>query len=235
MVVRLANRDCSGVLKKEREILEATASGKTVKSCLIGVMGTKKRYRLKQYFSLVDELVDLGVPIDQVYRNLPRFLKSRGERVIPNIHCLKTNSPLRRKAIDFLFDKCSNDTPVDVSEYIDILPDTTKWTKDDYKEHYKPESIPYLRESSGYRRNLYKSIAALPQDALNARELLRDSNQGVPQKLRLLRAVSDPLFNHCEKMNAAGYGDNPYAALAHLVKFWNEGHPRATPEGEVPA
>jgi len=233
MAISMNARDCAGVIEKERELLETYENGGTLSGCFTGTgLTASRKFRLKTYFELTDEIVDMGVPIKQVYRNLPKIVLSHGHTTVGlvSIPSLKHHSPIRKKMIDYIFKQCADNKGVDITELIRVSGvDSRTWTEENYREHYKKGSAEHAINA---KRSGIKRIKHL-QDLISktVREgdirLLQQDNTHLLGKIRLLMALSTPLYNHCEKMNEAGYGDNPYAALSHLVKFWNEGHPPA--------
>jgi hypothetical protein len=189
---------------------------------------------MQAYFKIADELADMGLDLkEQIYPNLPKAVAGHGGGVrvgLCSINGLKVSDPARKKMMDFLFSACANNKPVDVKELQKAsgLPLLSSWTDTEFREHYMHHTAEMAisnRISSKKRyRKFYKNF---DPDTSSVDSLLAANrgNETITQKLRLLNALSIPLYNHCEKMNRQGFGDNPYAALPHLVKFWNEGHP----------
>jgi len=229
MVASREYRDCSGVIENDRKKLEVQkAGGRSISSCSDGKFSTQQIIRLNSYFALVDEIVDMGVPIKQVYRNLPKSASSNTRYGLVTISALKLQSPIRKRMVDYIFNQCADDKLVDIQELARVSGvDAKEWTEEDFREHYqKDKAEQAIRGRSGGLKLIQRLRDLVSKTVLEGdTSVLNERNESIVGKLRILRALSEPLFNHCEKMNAAGYGDNPYAALAHLVKFWNEGHP----------
>lgn len=205
-------RDCSAVITKEREILDASDIT-SVKTCLNINFSDSKRRTLKKYFDICDEISDLGIHINKVYKNYPKScvaVSSTYKDTTP-ISNFKKNSPIRQKVMDYIFECCANDIPVDTKTYNKLLGDWRGWSDDMIKEHCTEHVAQYMisRRISIRNKNKLKLLPAqITPCVLKQRD--RNVELGAPHHAILHRMI--------EK----GFGADEYAAFCIAMKWASE-------------
>ena len=139
------NAQCSGVIRKEREIFDAMEFGaKIPKSCLVTDWSRSKIMTMRNYFALADEISEMGIPIDTVYDCMPKKLCDGsgygGTNIVPT--SLKRTSPIRKKMIDYIYDCCANNEYVNSKKLVTMCGiSNITITEEEIRANYKPEYV----------------------------------------------------------------------------------------------
>ena len=199
---------CVSVLIKEREIYEAiSANTKLPKTCMITTWSPTKIVNAKNYFELVDEISEMGIPIETVYECIPKSVAAsagHGGSTQIIIASLKRGSSLRKKMIDFLYKCCSNNEYISRKRLREELGTPNSLTDDEIKTHFNKYACTQLLKIRANPKPFASHQP--PQKVVFEQHPLKIECDTIYRKI-LLRMVE------------AGYGDTEYAAFAHVMKW----------------
>ena len=209
------NVQCSGVIRKEREIFDAMEFGaKIPKSCLVTEWSRGKILNMRNYFALADEISEMGIPIDTVYDCMPKTLCSSsgygGGNLMPT--SLKRTSPIRKKMIDYIYDCCANNEFVNLKKLVTMCGVSKKTiTEEEIRANYKPE---YVNSTIANKRlaQSHRLHAVIPIEPVS--KPLKQSGRDIVCDTAIRSVLT--------RIVAAGKAEDEYAALLYCIKLGAE-------------
>ena len=209
------NVQCSGVIRKEREIFDAMEFGaKIPKSCLVTDWSRSKIMSMRNYFALADEISEMGIPIDTVYDCMPKKLCNGrgygGSNIIPT--SLNRTSPIRKKIIDYIYDCCANNEYVNLKKLVTMCGvSKTTITEEEIRANYKPEYVnaTIANKRLAQSRRLH---AVIPIEPVS--KPLKQSGRDIVCDTAIRSVLT--------RIVAAGKAEDEYAALLYCIKLGAE-------------
>ncbi len=208
------NVQCSGVIRKEREIFDAMEFGaKIPKSCLVTEWSRSKIKSMRNYFALADEISEMGIPIDTVYDCLPKSLcigRGSGFNIIPT--SLKRTSPIRKKMIDYIYDCCANNEYVNLKKLVTMCGlSKITITEEEIRANYKPEYVNSIitNKRLAQSRRLH---AVIPIEPVS--KPLKQSGRDIVCDTAIRSVLT--------RIVEAGKAEDEYAALLYCIKLGAE-------------
>ena len=209
------NVQCSGVIRKEREIFEAMEFGaKIPKSCLVTDWSLSKIRNMRNYFALADEISEMGIPIDTVYDCMPKMLFNGrnhwGSNIIPT--SLKRTSPIRKKMMDYIYDCCANNEYVNLKKLVTMCGvGRITITEEEIRANYKPEYVnaTIANKRLAQSRRLH---AVIPIEPVS--KPLKQSGRDIVCDTAIRSVLT--------RIVAAGKAEDEYAALLYCIKLGAE-------------
>ena len=209
------NVQCSGVIRKEREIFDAMEFGaKIPKSCLVTDWSRGKILGMRNYFALADEISEMGIPIDTVYDCMPKTLCNGGGFGSSNIMptTLNRTSPIRKKMIDYIYDCCANNEYVNLKKLVTMCGVSgITITEEEIRANYKPEYVNATIASKrlAQSRRLH---AVIPIEPVS--KPLKQSGRDIVCDTAIRSVLT--------RIVAAGKAEDEYAALLYCIKLGAE-------------
>ena len=209
------NVQCSGVIRKEREIFDAMEFGaKIPKSCLVTEWSRSKIMSMRNYFALADEISEMGIPIDTVYDCMPKKLCNGrgygGSNIIPT--SLNRTSPIRKKMIDYIYDCCANNEYVNLKKLVTMCGvSKITITEEEIRANYKPEYVnaTIANKRLAQSRRLH---AVIPIEPVS--KPLKQSGRDIVCDTAIRSVLT--------RIVAAGKAEDEYAALLYCIKLGAE-------------
>ena len=206
---------CSGVIRKEREIFDAMEFGaKIPKSCLVTDWSRSKIRDMRNYFALADEISEMGIPIDTVYDCIPKKLCDGGgyggQNIIPT--SLNRTSPIRKKMIDYIYDCCANNEYVNLKKLVTMCGVSgITITEEEIRANYKPEYVNATIASKrlAQSRRLH---AVIPIEPVS--KPLKQSGRDIVCDTAIRSVLT--------RIVEAGKAEDEYAALLYCIKLGAE-------------
>ena len=206
---------CSGVIRKEREIFDAMEFGaKIPKSCLVTDWSRGKILGMRNYFALADEISEMGIPIDTVYDCMPKTLCNGGGFGSSNIMptTLNRTSPIRKKMIDYIYDCCANNEYVNLKKLVTMCGvSKITITEEEIRANYKPEYVnaTIANNRLAQSRRLH---AVIPIEPVS--KPLKQSGRDIVCDTAIRSVLT--------RIVAAGKAEDEYAALLYCIKLGAE-------------
>lgn len=167
-------------------------------------LSQRVRNKYEKYDEVVDELESLGINRDLIYENL-RFSNITGggggklKRDLPVFVALKRTSPIRKRMIDYMFTTLSNSAEVTQKGLFNAAnTKKSEWTQKDYDEHY-----------------IFHAATFVKANAKKTQPPQKDRVRQYDKKIECDTVHRNILL----RMNAAGYGDDEYAAFCIALKW----------------
>ena len=209
------NVQCSGVIRKEREIFDAMEFGaKIPKSCLVTEWSRSKIKSMRNYFALADEISEMGIPIDTVYDCMPKTLCNGGGFGSSNIMptTLNRTSPIRKKMIDYIYDCCANNEYVNLKKLVTMCGVSgITITDEEIRANYKPEYVnaTIANNRLAQSRRLH---AVIPIEPVS--KPLKQSGRDIVCDTAIRSVLT--------RIVEAGKAEDEYAALLYCIKLGAE-------------
>ena len=209
------NVQCSGVIRKEREIFDAMEFGaKIPKSCLVTDWSRGKILGMRNYFALADEISEMGIPIDTVYDCMPKTLCNGGGFGSSNIMptTLNRTSPIRKKMIDYIYDCCANNEYVNLKKLVTMCGVSgITITEEEIRANYKPEYVnaTIANNRLAQSRRLH---AVIPIEPVS--KPLKQSGRDIVCDTAIRSVLT--------RIVEAGKAEDEYAALLYCIKLGAE-------------
>jgi len=164
-----------------------------------------------RYEDFIDELVGLGVDRNEAFDHIPFSLLtvSSGRDYIVFTD-LRRDSPIRKKMVDYIFKTvCDGKKVTHLGLHTSSGINKSEMTLDDFKNHYREERInnPHHNclKARGFTTTPNSQSAVIP----NIRS----------QSILLLNLCTSGQIGILQAMDAAGYGDDEYAAFCIAIKW----------------
>jgi Arc/MetJ-type ribon-helix-helix transcriptional regulator len=212
----------------------ALDNGKDCGAPKAGTNTEKNQYIYRH--EIVPDLVAMGLLEDDVFENLPysvglcnkSYVGERGRAKTINLGALRRDSPIRKKMLDFIFERIASGKRVSGSDLVNAGFERTSWTIVDYERHYSSGAagirglLSERGPSKKSERGTSRAITSLKNKPVLSRGCFSSNGRQISltsKKQILVNLCSVGQLAILERMAAAGHGDEEYAAFCIAIKW----------------